>query len=232
MRLCCSGVRLTRGRFDMIADGVFEPGIHLVSGRIGSGKSTLAHILAGVRPPAAGVVSAEGITTTGLLMQFSEYHVTAPTVAGEIRSWGPEPEAILAETGLTGREGDHPLRLSRGELRRLHLACMLAQPWDLLILDEPFSALDGRQKELLCRRLEQRPAGIVIIMTHEPLHLPACDMLWEIVQGTLMYRGRIPDALPAWDGAPSQVRSLLDRGVVPENITPAAIREARCRIRG
>ncbi|MBN1194389.1 MAG: energy-coupling factor ABC transporter ATP-binding protein [Methanomicrobiaceae archaeon] len=206
--------------------------MHLVTGRVGSGKSSLSRLLAGLEHPDAGIVRAEGISRTMLSMQFPEYHVTAPTVTGEIRSWGLSPDVILHETGLAGRENDHPLHLSRGELKRLHLACVLATQYDVLILDEPFSALDCIRKERLCRRLETAGNGITIILTHEPLWLPKTDMLWEMDAGTLRSLGRIPEALLSWADAPRPIRTVIDRGNLPRNITPADIREARCRTRG
>ncbi|KQC03463.1 MAG: ABC transporter [Methanoculleus sp. SDB] len=232
MRLICSGVRRRTGTFLLSADAVFIPGIHLITGRVGSGKSSLSRVLAGLEHPDAGAVRAEGICRTMLSMQFPEYHVTAPTVAGEIRSWGLSPDVILPETALSGRERDHPLRLSRGELKRLHLACVLSKPYDLLILDEPFSALDCRMKARLCRRLETAENGITIILTHEPLWLPKTDMLWEMDGGTLRCLGPIPEALLSWEDAPAPIRSVIERGHLPANIRPADIREARCRIRG
>jgi energy-coupling factor transport system ATP-binding protein len=232
MRLICSGVQRRAGTFLLGADAVFTPGMHLVTGRVGSGKSSLSRLLAGLEHPDAGTVRAEGISRTMLSMQFPEYHVTAPTVAGEITSWGLSPDVILRETGLAGRERDHPLHLSRGELKRLHLGCVLAKPCDVMILDEPFSALDCIQKERLCRRLETAGNGITIILTHEQLWLPKTDMLWEMDAGTLRCLGRIPEALLSWADAPASIRSVLDKDYLPANITPADIREARCRTRG
>ena len=230
MKLSMNGVTVKQGEaWSLAAEEVFMPGTHLVSGDIGSGKTTLALALAGLVPPAAGSVERDGIQSTMLSFQFPEYHVTGLTVREECASWGMDPETILAATGLTGKGDISPVRLSRGELKRLHLACLLGKEYDLLILDEPFSSLDCREKERVCRELSGRKPGITIIFTHEQAIFPRVDHIWEIESGRLAYRGRVPDALPFWQHAPDLVRDLLAAGIVPGNISPADLVEAACR---
>jgi energy-coupling factor transport system ATP-binding protein len=156
MKVSLAGVRAVRGDWSLSADGVFEEGIHLVSGDIGSGKSTLALLLAGLFPQASGTAEREGIATTMIAFQFPEFHVTGPDLVAECRSWGVDPVTVLASAGLAGREATNPLNLSRGELKRLVLACILAKNHDLLVLDEPFSSLDCTEKE---RCVEHYPGG-------------------------------------------------------------------------
>jgi energy-coupling factor transport system ATP-binding protein len=124
----------------------------------------------------------------------------------------------------------NPLDLSRGELKRLVLACVLAKDHDLLILDEPFSSLDCTEKERLCGVLSGRKKGITVIFTHEQAHFPRVDRIWEIQGGVLHDRGRLPSALGQWDHAPVIVKDLMARGRVPENISQADLLEAACRI--
>ena len=133
--------------------------MHLVSGDVGSGKSTLALMMAGLFPLSGGDIEKEEITSTMLSLQFPELHVTGLTVAEECTSWGVAPDEILDTVGLTGKKEISPLSLSRGELKRLHLACVLAKNYDLLLLDEPFSSLDCEEKVKLCARIRAKVTG-------------------------------------------------------------------------
>ena len=76
--------------------------------------------------------------------------------------------------------------IRRGELNRLHLACILAKNHDLLLLDEPFSSLDCEEKAKLCARIGKMSRGITIIFTHEQEILPRVTRIWEIVDGMLV----------------------------------------------
>ena len=218
------------GGWSLTAHGVFTEGIHLVTGDIGSGKTTLALSLAGLVPPASGSVEMTGITSLMLSFQFPEYHVTGLTIRDECESWGMDPAQVLAATRLEGKDDLSPLRLSRGELKRLHLACLLGQAYDLLVLDEPLSSLDSREKERVCRDLSGRTGGITIIFTHEQQIFPRVDHIWEIYEGRLEDRGPVPGALPSWQHAPEIIRILLAAGRTPQNISPDDLVEAACRM--
>ncbi|WP_338095781.1 ATP-binding cassette domain-containing protein [Methanorbis rubei] len=160
----------------------FQEGLHLFSGRIGSGKTTLALAAAGLLSPDAGVVRYEGKPI--FLMQFPEYHVTGATVSEEIASWKvsgiEEPFALL---GVETSDRD-PITLSRGELRRLELACVLSRNPDLLILDEPYASLDQFAKPVLTKLLEER-SGITLVFSHELDHLPANAERWRLSLGSV-----------------------------------------------
>lgn len=229
MKIRLDRTSIIRGNWHLAAQGTFSEGVHLVSGPVGSGKSTLALILAGLLQPATGTVTREGITDPMLSLQFPEYHITGPTIRDECLSWGTDPEEILRKTGLEGRGNLPPLHLSRGELERLHLACILARPHDLLILDEPFCALDCREKVRISCELGRRAAGIMIIFTHEQEIFPRVDHLWEIQNGELQYRGPVPEALSRWCGAPPLIRQLVQAGRTPSNLTIRDLEEAACR---
>lgn len=226
------GVAFSRGAFTLSCSGVFGEGVHLVSGRVGSGKTTLALILAGLLKPSTGVIARDGIDSLTLSFQNPEYHVTEATVEAEVRSYGADPETVAARCGLADRLGDDPFSLSRGELKRLHLVCVLAGRHDLLVLDEPFSSLDCVQKGRLCRALRERKGGVTVIFTHERQVLPRVDFLWEVEEGHAVCLGRVPDAIPAWRHAPPYLRHALDAGVVPANIRFQDTVEALCRTHG
>lgn len=232
MLIRADDLELRRGSFTLRASASFTEGVHLVSGPVGSGKSTLALILAGLEKPERGGLHREGVASSLLSLQFPEYHVTCGTVAAEVRSWGLDPGDILSRARLSGRDEGDPLRLSRGELKRLNLACAFAKNPDLLLLDEPFSSLDCAAKVRACRAIEERRSGITVIFSHERSVLPRVRTISEMAGGRLVSRGEVPGAIPLWQSAPPYLRYALTLGARPENITLTDVREALCRIRG
>ena len=230
VKITLSRVSAVRDCWSLSASGTFSEGVHLVSGDVGSGKSTLALMMAGLFPLSEGEIDKEEITSSTLSLQFPELHVTGLTVTEECASWGINPDEILDAVQLTGKKGVSPLSLSRGELKRLHLTCVLAKDCDLLLLDEPFSSLDCREKAKLCDRIAQRKKGICIIFTHEQNILPRVDRIWEINDGRLIDCGIPPDAFFSWHHAPAVVTRLIASGQIPDNLSVDDLREARCRI--
>jgi energy-coupling factor transport system ATP-binding protein len=203
--------------------------MHLVSGDVGSGKSTLALMMAGLLSPAGGSIVREGISSGMISLQFPEYHVTGATVDEECISWGLDSESVLSEINLMDKRNVALLELSRGELKRLHLACVLARQYDLLLLDEPFSSLDAREKERICEHLSQRSGGITILFTHEQTIFPRVDHIWEIEQYMLLDCGEMPGALTRWMHAPALIKKIISSGRSLKNISPLALQEAVCR---
>lgn len=218
MQVTLEEAAVSRGRFRLVCSGVFGEGVHLVTGRVGSGKTTLALLLTGLLRPHTGAVRREGVGAATLSLQNPEYHVTGATVRAEIASYGADPAAVAGRCGLSGRLDDDPFRLSRGELKRVHLASLLALDLDLLVLDEPFTSLDCVQKRRLCRRLEERRTGITVVLTHERQVLPAVDYLWEVGDGRAACLGPVPEAIAGWRHQPPYLRLALEAGRTPANI--------------
>ncbi|WP_292417445.1 ATP-binding cassette domain-containing protein [Methanoregula sp.] len=135
MRIDLDAVGVARDSWSITANGTFTEGIHLISGDTGSGKTTLAQIIAGLSVPTSGSVRREGVIHPMISFQFPELHVTGSTVSEECASWGLNPGVVLEQVSLDGKSALSPLQLSRGELKRLHLACVLSQEYDLLVLD-------------------------------------------------------------------------------------------------
>lgn len=232
MRIALDGVILRRGDFRLGASGTFAEGVHLVTAPVGGGKSTLALALAGALCPDSGRIAKEGIGSMALALPFPEWQVTGGTLEGEAAAWGADPAAVLAAAGLPGRGRDDPLRCSQGELKRLVLSSILARDPDLLVLDEPYGSLDCAWKASFSRMLGERRRGITILLTHEDEQLPRVDEIWEIREGRLLSLGRVPEAIHRWSRPPRYIRAALERGALPENITPADARDAVCRTRG
>jgi energy-coupling factor transport system ATP-binding protein len=229
MKIVLDGVRANRGTWSISANGEIAQGTHLITGEIGCGKTTLALMLAGFFSPVTGSVVKEGISSQMLSFQFPDYHITGSTLAAECRSWGMDPKRILSKARLSRTQDSDPLTLSRGELKRFLLTCILENEYDLLILDEPFSSLDCCEKERYCRILSDTRSGITVILTHEQLFFPRVDYIWEIRNGHLAHIGKTPDAILHWKQAPPSIKKLIDSGRPPHNLAFDDIMEAACR---
>jgi energy-coupling factor transport system ATP-binding protein len=220
-----------REHWSLTASGIFDEGVHIVSGNTGSGKSTLALMMAGLYPLSGGSIGKGEIASCMLSLPFPELHVTGRTLDEECASWGASPGRILGAAGLAVRKDASPFSLSRGELKRLHLACVFSKCYDLLLLDDPFSSLDCEEKSKICSIIEKK-SGITVIFTHEQEILPRVYRIWEIADGRLIDCGRPPDAYRHWHDIPPSVKRLSALGVIPANISTKDIREAACRIHG
>lgn len=232
MQCILESVRFSRDGFLLRAHGVFPPGIHLVTGRVGSGKSTLGELMRGVLEPGDGRIIREGVGSSVLSMQFPEYHITTTTAGEEVRSWGQEPDSILRQAGLAGRADDDLLTFSRGELKRLHLSCLFAGAYDLMILDEPFAGLDDAARYWVVSRIGSCRDRIIVIISHDITTLPGIDHLWEMDGGALRHLGPVPQALAGWEHAPPLLRYLRDQGISLSGLSWEDLAEAVCRIPG
>ncbi len=230
MQLILDQITLTRGDFTLHAQGIFTPGVHLITGRVGSGKSTLGEIVGGALSPVSGTVRYDGISTSVLSMQFPEYHLTTTNLKDEILSWGRDPDQILETAGLVGRGGDDLLTLSRGELKRLHLACLIAGRYDLMVLDEPFAGLDEEARYWISTHLDEHRGGIIIIISHDVTTLPSIDHIWEMQDGVLTFIGQVPEALTTWTSAPPLIRYILDHDPELSGLSWHDLVGAVCRI--
>lgn len=187
MNVICRDVRFSRDGFTLSADAEFSEGLHIITGKIGSGKSTLASLLAGTIKPDFGKIEKNGISSVILSMQFPEYHLTGATVGSEIASWGLSPQEILKAAGLSCTLDKDPMKLSRGELKRLHLACLLEKDYDLMILDEPFSSLDCIGRKKFVAEMKRIERGVRVIFTHETRILPEYVCMWNISGGVISH---------------------------------------------
>jgi len=169
------GVNLT------VARGAF---VSLI-GSSGCGKSSLLKLFAGLLPPTAGEIRVDGAAVTGpdhrigiafqrpTLMPWKTVlqNVLMPAQAQgrDAATSLRHAEALLALVGLTGFAHDYPRELSGGMQQRVGLARMLVHEPQVLLLDEPFAALDALTREELMvelQRLWLAEARTALFVTH------------------------------------------------------------------
>jgi sulfate transport system ATP-binding protein len=182
-------------------------------GPSGSGKSTLLRVIAGLEQPDAGQVLLDGEDVTsrptqsrGVGYVFQHYaafkHMTVwdnvafgLTIRRRSRSEIKKRVAELLElVQLTGLAKRYPAQLSGGQRQRMGLARALAVDPKVLLLDEPFGALDARvRKELRIwlRRLHDETHTTTVIVTHDQEE--AMDVADRVV---VMNAGRIEQTAP------------------------------------
>jgi sulfonate transport system ATP-binding protein len=142
-------------------------------GRSGSGKSTLLRVLAGLDHHTGGEVSVNGTVTMAFQdARLLPWRRVIDNVALALRAGDRRETArsALHEVGLGNHLGAWPLTLSGGEAQRVSLARALVPEPDLLLLDEPFAALDALttiEMHNLVLDLWARHRPAVLLVTHD-----------------------------------------------------------------
>ena len=182
-------------------------------GPSGSGKSTLLRVIAGLENPDAGSVRLDGEEVTnrppqsrGVGFVFQHYAAFKHMTVWDNVAFGltirrrPRSEIkhrvneLLDLVQLTGLAKRYPAQLSGGQRQRMGLARALAVDPKVLLLDEPFGALDARvRKELRIwlRRLHDETHTTTVIVTHDQEE--AMDVADRVV---VMNAGRIEQTAP------------------------------------
>jgi NitT/TauT family transport system ATP-binding protein len=154
-------------------------------GASGCGKSSLLKMFAGLLAPTAGAISLSGRPVAGpsprlgvafqrpTLMPWKTVLentlVPARAQRRDIAACRARAQALLAMVGLEGFTHAYPHELSGGMQQRVGLARMLVAQPDVLLLDEPFSALDPLTREVLMVELQQlwlTERRTVLFVTH------------------------------------------------------------------
>jgi sulfate/thiosulfate transport system ATP-binding protein len=174
---------------DDVTLAVPEGSLTALLGPSGSGKSTLLRILAGLETPDSGIVRIAGNDVTaarpqerGIGFVFQHYAAFAHMSVRENVAFGlkirKRPKAEVREkvdelldlVGLTQWGGQRPHQLSGGQRQRMALARALAIEPRVLLLDEPFGALDANVRTELrrwLRRLHDEQHVTTVLVTHD-----------------------------------------------------------------
>jgi NitT/TauT family transport system ATP-binding protein len=212
-----------------IAEGEFLT----VIGRSGCGKSTLLRMVAGLLKPTKGQVTVAGELVKGprrdvaMVFQKSallpwrsvEDNILLPV---EIFGWRkadyrPQADRLLEMTGLTGFRKRLPHELSGGMQQRVALCRALIQSPKVMLMDEPFSALDAitrpRLQDLAAELLVGRT---VLLVTHNPLEAL-----------------RLGHRLYVLSGRPASPRGpLLPRAVPPRDVADPTLLAMQAELMG
>lgn len=174
-------------------------------GASGAGKTTLLRILAGLTRPANGVIRmgerslvdtdrgvavAPGQRRIGFVMQQAALfpHLTARENVGfGLKSWEREERdgrvaELLRLFEIEGMAGRKPRQLSGGERQRVALAQALAPKPELLLLDEPFNALDAGSRTAMIEKL--RETGVPVLYVSHDL-----GDAWQVNADALLLEG-------------------------------------------
>jgi heme exporter protein A len=152
-------------------------GFLLVTGPNGSGKTTLLRVLAGLAAPTGGEVELPERACIGYLgHEPLVYRELTPlenlSLFGRLYRVPESRERIgmlLERFGLWEVRHERVSSFSRGMAQRLGLCRLLLHEPELLLLDEPFNALDSGGAELLDRTLAEELAGrTLVVATHDP----------------------------------------------------------------
>jgi iron(III) transport system ATP-binding protein len=207
------------GKFTALRDVSFtaQPGEFIsVLGPSGCGKTTLLRMVAGLEPLTRGRILIQDRDVSNLPVSrrnvgivFQSYALfpnlsAADNVAYGLRGRNSEKTAIrrrvrelLELVGLSGIGAKYPAQLSGGQQQRVALARAMALSPDLLLLDEPLSALDAKVRIMLrseIRQLQQRLGVTTIMVTHDQEEaLTMADRILVISEGELVQNGTPTD---------------------------------------
>lgn len=184
----------------------------LVVGANGSGKTTLLRLLATALKPDRGSISVDGLdlwTHRRTLRPRIAYLSHALQVWDDLspldnlQAWAKlggleaDPAALLQQVGLDPARRDPVRALSAGMRRRLALARILLKRPSLVLLDEPFSALDPQGRSVVIDVVDQlRAAGATLLLvSHLPEFAQRCTShALALSDGRIVWRGDPRDA--------------------------------------
>ncbi len=215
------------------ADLSFERGDFIcIVGPSGCGKTTMMQTLAGFLPPTTGVVRVDGEAVTapgpdrGVVFQqpalFPWLTVAANAGFGPRMTGAPRVEATrrveqwLRTTGLWEFRERYPYELSGGMQQRLAIARALCNEPKVLLMDEPFGALDALTRERMQEELHsvwRRTGMTVVFITHsveEAVYLGTEVVVMSARPGRIVARLPMPFARDSGGDSIRQVKSRTD----------------------
>jgi len=177
----------------------------------GAGKSTMLMAIAGVLSPEACSLNGQLAATlrTGFVPQN---HALPPWLSGAelFRLLGSDPVRVVA--GLPGMHLDEIMTqrigtLSPGQLQALAVTLALTSPTEMLVLDEPFSALDMRRRSALRAELQAMSAARQIFLSSQVGAdlLEICGFLVLIRAGRVVFTGPLERLLEDEQDSPSMI---------------------------
>ncbi|MCU1674312.1 MAG: putative transporter ATP-binding protein [Frankiales bacterium] len=185
----------TRLLMDGVSLGVSEGDRIGIVGRNGGGKTTLLKTLVKAEEPHSGRVTHTGGLRVGVLTQDVRVDVRLTAhqaILGETaeHTWAGDARVreVLDGLGLHGIGLDSVIEtMSGGERRRVALASLLVQEWDLLVLDEPTNHLDVEGVAWLAAHLTQRTGSQAhLVVTHDRWFLDEVNnTTWEVHDGVV-----------------------------------------------
>ena len=185
----------TRLLMDEVSLGVSEGDRIGVVGRNGGGKTTLLKTLIKAEEPHSGRVTHSSGLRIGVLTQDVRVDVRLTAhqaILGETaeHTWAGDARVreVLDGLGLHSMGLDSTIEtMSGGERRRVALAALLVQEWDLLVLDEPTNHLDVEGVAWLAAHLQQRsPTQAHLVVTHDRWFLDEVNSTtWEVHDGVV-----------------------------------------------
>lgn len=148
-----------------------------IVGPSGCGKTTLLNLLSGFDQPTSGVIERKGVSRMVYQQDgLFPWQTVSENISLGLRQIQSSQERkqqlqeLLGLIGMEGFENSYPHELSGGMKQRVELARALAGSSDILLLDEPFSALDYltrlRMRQEVARILRERPRTVVLV-THD-----------------------------------------------------------------
>lgn len=157
-----------------------------IVGPSGSGKSTLLNLLAGFETPRTGKILIDGYELSAphpnVGVVFQEDTLFPWMTVWDNVMYGPKmrkalsPEiamkakGILSEVGLSGFDSHYPFQLSGGMKQRVAIARVLVNDSEILLMDEPFGALDALTRlrlQMLLIKIQSSLSKTVIFVTHD-----------------------------------------------------------------